>query len=179
MVTKDTGCQQEQDNSGDSLSRPSTPPQEYPGTSGMPEFPKKRKKSAKCSAHNTSSSASAEPDGTRQKRRIVGETNPEPHLRKAWKIKGRLSFEEYLVKCSDEGRLEGKLEDKYNELIKDRWTEECDMVQSKGPRPTVDSSSDDTDVDISVLTIDEKVETALQFVPVKVLSGKVYSDNLH
>ena len=85
----------------------------------------------------------------------MGETNPEPHL---WK--GRLSFEVYLIKCGDEGRLEGKLEDKYNELIKDRCTEECDMVQSKGTRPAVDSSSGDTDVDISVLTIDETVETA-------------------
>ena len=62
--------------------------------------------------------------------------------------------------CGDERRLEGKLEDKYNELIKERCMEECDMVQSKAPRPAVDSSSGDTDVDISVLTIDEKVETA-------------------
>ena len=115
-LTKDAGRQQEQDNPGDSLSGPSTPPpQEYPGTSGMPQFPKKCKKSAKSCAHDTSSYASAEPDGTRQKRRIVGETNPQQHLRKAWKIKGHLSFEEYLIKCSDEGRLEDKLEGKYNE----------------------------------------------------------------
>ena len=147
------------------VSRPSTAPrEEIPCTSAMPKQQKKRKKSDESCLHETS--ASPEPDRSSHKRRMVGETNYRSNLRKAWKIKSRLSFEQYLMKCGEEGRLYGSLKQKYDQMIKDQMIkdqpmEELDIVHSKTPPPTLDSSSGDTDLDAdsSVLHIDLNVDT--------------------
>ena len=152
------------------VSRPSTPPrEEIPCTSAMPKQQKKRKKSDESCLHETS--ASPEPDRSSHKRRMVGETNSQSNLRKAWKIKGCLSFEEYLMKCGEEGRLYGSLKQKYDQMIKDQMIkdqsmEELDIVDSKTPPPTLDSSSGDTDLDAdsSVLHIDLNVDTGSSLV---------------
>ena len=75
--------------------------------------------------------------------------------------KGPLSFEDYLMKCGEEGRLYGSLKQKYDQMIKEQSMEELDIEDSKAPPPTLDSSSGDTDLDAdsSVLHIDLNVDT--------------------
>ena len=65
------------------------------------------------------------------------------------------------MKCGEEGRLYGTLKQKYDQMIKDQSMEELDIVDSKAPPPTLDSSSGDTDLDAdsSVLHIDLNVDT--------------------
>ena len=130
------------------------------------------KKSDESCLHETS--ASPEPDRSSHKHRMVGETNSQSHLRKAWKIKGRLSFEDYLMKCGEEGRLYGSLKQKYDQMIKDQSMEELDIVRSKAPPPTLDSSSGDTDLDAdsSVLHIDLNVDTGRDAEVTAVASGE-------
>ena len=64
------------------------------------------------------------------------------------------------MKCGEEGRLYGTLKQKYDQMIKDQSMEELDIVDSKAPPPTLDSSSGDTDLDAdsSVLHIDLNVD---------------------
>ena len=138
----------------------------------MPKQQKKRKKSDESCLHETS--ASPEPDRINHKRRMVGETDSESHLHKAGKIKGRLSFKDYLMKCGEEGRLYGNLKQKYDQMIKDQSMEELDIVHSKAHPPTLDSSSGDTDLDVdsSVLHIDLNVDTGRDPEVTAVASGE-------
>ena len=82
-----------------------------------------------------------------------------------------MSFEEYVMKCGEEGRLYGSLKQKYDQMIKDQMIkdqsmEELDIVDSKTPPLTLDSSSGDTDLDAdsSVLHINLNVDTGSSLV---------------
>ena len=153
------------------LARPLHLVKKFLAPAPCPNSKKKRKKSDESCLHETS--ASPEPDRSSHKRRMVGETNSQSNLRKGWKIKGRLSFEQYLMKCGEEGTLYGSLKQKYDQMIKDQMIkdqsmEELDIVDSKIPPPTLDSSSGDTDLDAdsSVLHIDLNVDTGSALVSV-------------
>ena len=66
-----------------------------------------------------------------------------------WKIKERLTLDEYVLRCGEEGRLQPGMQQRFDQLLQDRSTGEWQAEEMVGPsQPPPKDDQEDTDLQV-------------------------------
>ena len=120
---------------------------EYEDFDHIPKRKMKKSKKAKetpTEEASTSTSTAGDKDSS-----APGYTKSEEQLRAIWKIKQRITLEDYVLRCGEEGRLQPGMQQRFDQLLEDWCTGEWQAEEMVGPsQPPPKDDQEDTDLQV-------------------------------